>query len=135
MIFDEDTPEIGTDISIPSLIYTPSFSSAAKDILGNESGQVSYIFYTVDWYNISQTNTVWGTLEPGYGPTWRIVVGDNVPPRYELTGLTVTPEELKAFVENAFLYANTEVKEKALAAFNDPNGDFIDGELYIFAET
>jgi len=36
-------------------------------------------------------------------------------------------------VINAYVYANTEGKLKALAAFNDPHGPFVDGELYIFA--
>ncbi len=54
---------------------------------------------------------------------------------HEVSGLTVTPEELKAFVTNAYLYAQKEGKTAALAAFNDPKGSFIDGELYIFAGT
>ncbi|MEA5037503.1 MAG: cache domain-containing protein [Methanocorpusculum sp.] len=133
VIYDEDTRKIGIDISTPSSTDTPSSSMAAKNILANTSGHASYIYYTQGWYNVSQTNTVWNTLEPGYGSTWRVVLVDNIPPPPELSELTVTLEELKAFVVNAFVYAHTEGKEKALAAFNDPNGEFIDGELYIFA--
>ena len=42
-------------------------------------------------------------------------------------------ETLVAFVDSAAAYVKTNGKEKALAEFNDPNGSFIDGELYIFA--
>ena len=42
-------------------------------------------------------------------------------------------ETLVAFVDSAAAYVKTNGKEKALAEFNDLNGSFIDGELYIFA--
>lgn len=133
VIYDEDAYEIGSNLLEPNAAYTPSFMAAANDILENESGHTSYIFYTIDWHKISQTNAVWSTLVPGYGPTWRVILIDNVPPRHELIEPSVTPEELKAFVMNAYVYAQTKGKTAALAAFNDPNGEFIDGELYIFA--
>jgi len=42
-------------------------------------------------------------------------------------------ESLVAFVESAAAYAETNGKDKALAEFNDPNGSFVRGELYIYA--
>jgi cytochrome c len=42
-----------------------------------------------------------------------------------------TPEEVKAFVGHAADYLKTEGKEKALAAFSDPKGAFVDGDLYL----
>lgn len=38
-----------------------------------------------------------------------------------------------AFVEEAVRYARADGKERALAAFNDPNGSFVRGERYVFA--
>ncbi|MDV2480850.1 sodium:calcium antiporter [Methanoculleus sp. Wushi-C6] len=46
---------------------------------------------------------------------------------------SVSPEKLVAFVEIAYEYAHVHGREAALAGFNDPNGTFVDGELYIFA--
>jgi len=43
-----------------------------------------------------------------------------------------TPEQAKALVDRATTYMKSEGKEKALAAFNDPKGDFVDGDLYLF---
>ncbi|ABN06874.1 Cache, type 2 domain protein [Methanocorpusculum labreanum Z] len=135
VIYDEDTQEIGVNLTKPTSAYTPSLNSAIADILANESGQTSYIFYTLDWHDINQTNAVWSTLDPGYGQNWRVVLIDNVPMPRMTSELTVTQDELKAFVTNAYVYARTHEKTEALAAFNDPKGEFIDGELYIFAET
>ncbi len=42
-------------------------------------------------------------------------------------------EDLIAFVENARDFALNHTKEEALKAFNDPNGEFVRGELYIIA--
>ncbi|WP_319379285.1 cache domain-containing protein [uncultured Methanocorpusculum sp.] len=133
VIYDEDTPEIGADLKNPSSAYPPSLNSAITDILDNESGKTSYIYYTIDWHDIIQTNAVWSTLDPGYGQNWRVVLIDNVPMPHQTSELTVTREELKAFVTNAYVYAQTHEKSEGIAEFNNPNGEFIDGELYIFA--
>ncbi|MCE5337322.1 MAG: cache domain-containing protein [Methanomicrobiaceae archaeon] len=42
-------------------------------------------------------------------------------------------ETLVAFVESAAAYVKENGKEAALAEFNDPNGSFVRGELYIYA--
>jgi cytochrome c len=44
-----------------------------------------------------------------------------------------TPQEAKALVENAIQYYKTNGKQKALAEFSKPNGQFVKGDLYIFA--
>jgi signal transduction histidine kinase len=45
----------------------------------------------------------------------------------------ITPGELVTFVQGARDYAKKNGKDKALAAFIDPHGPFIDGEMYIIA--
>ncbi len=45
----------------------------------------------------------------------------------------VSPKEMVAFVQTAFEYADMHGKEAALLAFNDPEGPFVKGDLYIFA--
>ncbi|MBN2735253.1 MAG: cache domain-containing protein [Methanomicrobiaceae archaeon] len=47
----------------------------------------------------------------------------------------ISNETLVAFVDSAVEYVKKYGKEKALLEFNNPNGSFIDGELYIFAYT
>jgi signal transduction histidine kinase len=53
-----------------------------------------------------------------------------MPPPY---GAPSSPEELVAFVEKAFEYAQVQGKEAALAEFNNQTGLFVEGDLYIFA--
>lgn len=45
----------------------------------------------------------------------------------------LTRADVVAFVESAIAYADANGKEAALAAFSDPDGEFVDGELYVFA--
>lgn len=44
-----------------------------------------------------------------------------------------TPDEAKALVEQAIDFYKANGKEKALAEFSKPKGQFVKGELYIFA--
>ena len=44
-----------------------------------------------------------------------------------------SPEELVAFVEKAYEYAHVHGQEAALREFNNRTGQFVDGELYVFA--
>ena len=43
------------------------------------------------------------------------------------------PEEAKALVKKAISFLKANGKEKAFAEFNDPKGQFVKGELYLFA--
>lgn len=43
-----------------------------------------------------------------------------------------TPDQAKALVEKAAVYLKAEGKDKALAAFSDPKGEFVNGDLYLF---
>jgi polar amino acid transport system substrate-binding protein len=45
----------------------------------------------------------------------------------------VTPEEVRAFVDSAAMYAQQNGKTAALAAFNDPKGPFVKGSVYVYA--
>jgi len=42
-----------------------------------------------------------------------------------------TPDQAKALVQRAAEYLKREGREKALAAFSDPKGEFVDGDLYL----
>jgi cytochrome c len=43
-----------------------------------------------------------------------------------------SPEEAQALVERAADYIRANGREEAFAAFNRPDGGFVDGELYVF---
>jgi hypothetical protein len=132
-IYDENTEEIGRNILTDPLYQTVSIQNIVHDILDNERGNVSYIFFNTAWSEYTQTNAIWETIIPGDGMKWRLVLTDNTVQNTGEKELSMTAEELKAFVENAYTYVYSVGKERALAEFNDPNGQFVDGELYIFA--
>jgi len=50
-----------------------------------------------------------------------------------LQGNITSNASLVSFVHGAVAYVQTNGREKALAEFNNPNGSFIKGELYIYA--
>ncbi|MFA7023961.1 MAG: cache domain-containing protein [Methanocorpusculum sp.] len=133
VIFDDDSSEVGSDLTAGSSYFTPTYTKAVQTILADTSGQASYIHFTRGWVSRDQINAVWTTLQPGVGTEWRIILTDDVHKYSGPKGAQITQDELKAFVINAYVYANTEGKQKALAAFNDPHGPFVDGELYVFA--
>jgi signal transduction histidine kinase len=56
-----------------------------------------------------------------------------IPGPMPASGSPVPPEQLVAFVEKAYEYAHVHGKEAALREFNNRTGQFVDGELYIFA--
>jgi len=47
-------------------------------------------------------------------------------------GAAGTADEAKALVDKAVEYFKANGKDKAIAAFNDPKGEFVKGDLYIF---
>ena len=67
-----------------------------------------------------------GTTPSGTAP----VVTTPAPPS---TAITTTPELIE-FVDRAVAYARESGKENAIAVFNDPEGIFSTGNLYVFAE-
>ena len=46
---------------------------------------------------------------------------------------SASSDEVKAMVEKAAAYFQANGKEKALKEFNNPQGQFVKGELYVFA--
>ena len=55
-------------------------------------------------------------------------------PILKVSGIGTTPTELTIFVNRAATYARENGKEKAIAVFNDPNGPFVQDEVYVFSE-
>ena len=55
-------------------------------------------------------------------------------PTLKVSAGGTTPVELTILVNRAVAYARENRKEKAIAAFNDPNGSFVQGDVYVFSE-
>lgn len=131
-IYDEDIEELDKNVLTDPLYSEPTISNAMHLIAEEKQGNVSYMFQNVGWTEYVQANAVWTTIQLPNGIEWRVVLSDNtnIDPG---ENTRPTTEDLKKFVESAYIYTQTHTKEEALRAFNDLNGKFIDGELYIFA--
>ena len=55
-------------------------------------------------------------------------------PTPKIPGVGTTPADLTTLVNRAVAYARENGREKAIAAFNDPNGSFVQGDVYVFSE-
>ncbi len=77
------------------------------------------------------TILVAGCTSPGTLPQDQPGVTPTVPLPPERT--PASPEAMVAFVEKAYEYAKIHGREAALAEFNNRSGQFVQGELYIFA--
>jgi len=55
-------------------------------------------------------------------------------PTPKVSAAGTTPAELTSLVNRAAAYARGNGKEKAIAAFNDPKGSFVQGGIYVFSE-
>jgi signal transduction histidine kinase len=70
------------------------------------------------------------TPPAGTGPA----VATIIPPIAPVTVGMITPADLTMMVKEAVTYAKENGKEKALAAFNNPNGSFVKNGVYVFSE-
>ena len=131
--YDEDSLEIGKYLTSDPAYQTPELQNMVNTVLTNESGNISYNFFDTSRGEETQINAVWNTAYIGPEKEWRVVLTDDVPESAGTGGTNVTVEELKSFVENAYVYATKVGMTEALAAYNKQTGDFIDGELYIYA--
>jgi len=133
-IYDEDLQELSKNILTDPLYHEATVYQAMHRVAAEKQGTVSYLFHNVGWTGYGQTNAVWNTIDLPDSTEWRVVLSDNVNTAVS-SGTTVrhSADDLRNFVEKAYRYARTHTKEEALSAFNDPNGAFVDKELYIFA--
>jgi hypothetical protein len=131
-IYDEDIEELNKNALTDQIYSESTISNAIHRIAEEKQGNISYMFHNVGWTDNVQANTVWDTIDLPNGVEWRVVLSDNTNFNPD-ENRRPTIEDLKTFVEKAYIYTQTHTKEEALCAFNDPSGEFIDGELYIFA--
>jgi signal transduction histidine kinase len=71
------------------------------------------------------------TIEP-VDPEWFVGSGEYLP-GYNPDYSAEQRESLVAFVARARDYAREQGREESLAAFNNASGEFVEGELYVFA--
>ncbi|WP_229388148.1 cache domain-containing protein [Methanosarcina sp. DH2] len=106
--------------------------------LKNGTGWVDYIYMHPVQTNLYYKTTYYRLTQGSDGNSYIVCSGNykRCQNQSEVTlanNSTASPEELVAFVEKAFEYAHVNGQEAALREFNNQTGQFVDGELYIFA--
>ena len=141
LIYDTKSEEIGNNLFSDSMYSDASLQEVLTRIVDEESGTAEYVFSDRTWSSNVTKAAVWRTAGIN-GADWRVVVtysGDNAGGEENASSPAVAGstdsryENLTTFVDNAAVYAKENGKEAALKEFNDVNGSFIDGELYVFA--
>lgn len=136
VIYDTTPEEIGRNLFADQDYRSPELQEAFARIVAEPSGSVDYSFWDRNWERNVTKKAIWDTAGID-GAAWRVVVTQNVDvEERQQTGGNGTPpevDEMNAFVAEAALYAREHGRTEALAAFNDPEGEFVRGELYIFA--
>ncbi|PKL65322.1 MAG: sodium:calcium antiporter [Methanomicrobiales archaeon HGW-Methanomicrobiales-3] len=141
VIYDTTKEEIGKNLFTDPAYADPALQAIFSRIVQEPSGTGTYTFRDRDWNRNVTKTAVWETAGID-GTSWRVVVTGFADETDLKTVRAPTPvsgttdarfANLTLFVQRAASYAKEHGKEAALKEFNNPNGTFIDGELYIYA--
>ncbi|WP_292522134.1 cache domain-containing protein [Methanoculleus sp.] len=139
VIYDTTPEEIGKNLFSDPAYQSPGLQEAFSRIVTEPSGSVEYTFWDRNWERNVTKEAIWDTAGID-GAAWRVIVTRNldageqqVAPAGGRPPAADAAEEMKAFVAKAAAYAREHGRTDALTAFNDPDGEFVRDELYIFA--
>jgi len=141
VIYDTTKEEIGKNLFSDPAYADPALQEIFTRIVQDPSGSGKYMFWDRDWNRNVTKTAVWDTAGID-GARWRVVVtsaGSEVGEKIAgvaspVAGTTdARYANLTGLVKDAAAYAGEHGKEAALSEFNNPDGAFINGELYVFA--
>lgn len=141
VIYDTHKEEIGTNLFSDPAYADPALQEIFTRIVKEPAGSGKYTFHDRNWNRNVTKTAVWDTAGID-GAEWRVVVTLAESDGEVKTTGTPTPAgeatdaryaNLTRFVKGAAAYAKEHGKEAALREFNNPNGTFIKGDLYVFA--
>jgi hypothetical protein len=138
VIYDTTPEEIGKNLFSDPGYQSAGLQEAFTRIVAEPSGSLEYSFWDRNWGRNVTKEAQWGTAGID-GAEWRVVVtrstdaGEQQTAIREKSPAADAADEMKDFVAGAALYAREHSRTDALAAFNNPDGEFVRDELYIFA--
>ncbi|MEI7857161.1 MAG: cache domain-containing protein [Methanomicrobiales archaeon] len=140
-IFDTTKEEIGKNLLSDPVYADPVLQDVIRQIIKEPSGTTNYVFWDKEWNRNVTKTAVWDTAGID-GATWRVVVTSaekeadvktsSIPANVN-ESVDFRYANLTRFVKSAYDYAKEHGKEAALREFNNQNGTFIEGDLYVFA--
>ncbi|PKL63056.1 MAG: sodium:calcium antiporter [Methanomicrobiales archaeon HGW-Methanomicrobiales-2] len=138
VLYDTTPEEIGKNLFSDPGYQSAGLQEAFTRIVAEPSGSLEYSFWDRNWGRNVTKEAQWGTAGID-GAGWHVVVTRSTDAGEQQTAIrdkspaADTADEMKDFVAGAALYAREHNRTDALAAFNDPDGEFVRDELYIFA--
>ena len=141
ILYETNEEEVGKNSFTDPLYQSTEVPKLAKKVVAEKSGRGEYTFWDADWKKETLREISWSTVT--FDETeWRIAVIRDMQDSSSPT-MVFTPrsdEELNrdisgmtSFLEKAVAFSQMNGRDVACESFNDPEGAFIDGELYIFA--
>jgi len=139
IFYDTTAEEIGRNLFMDPAYQGDELQENFRRIVSSESGNTEYTFWDRHWDQQVEKEAIWGTAEV-HGTEWRVVItrimGEG--PFHSSEDLRPVPtvdeiDVMKAYVDEAAQFARIHGREEAVGAFNDPEGPFVEGEMYIFA--
>jgi len=141
VIYDTTKEEIGRNILTDPVYADPALHTTFLHIVNETSGTGTYTFFDRAWNRNVTKTAVWDTAGID-GTAWRVVAtsdkddGSATPTTISVSRGIATDirfADLTRFVDNASVYAQEHGRDAALREFNNVNGTFIKGDLYVFA--
>jgi hypothetical protein len=141
ILYETNEEEVGKNSITDPLYQETKIPELAEKVIAEPSGRGEYTFWDVDWKREAGREIFWSTVSFD-GTEWRVaVIRDRDAPISPAPDSSPRPDEvldvdissMTSFLEDAAAFGLQYGRKAAVAVFNDPEGEFIDGELYIFA--
>lgn len=141
ILYEANEEEVGKNTFTDPLYQSTEIPKLAQKVVAEPSGRGEYTFWDGDWKREVGREIFWSTVSFD-GREWRVAVirdldaASSPKPAPTPRSDEVLDEDISSmtsFVEDAAAFGLQNGRAAALAVFNDPKGEFIDGELYIFA--
>ncbi len=141
ILYETNEEEVGKNSFTDPLYQSTKIPELAGKVVAESSGRGEYTFWDVDWKREAVREIFWSTIS-FEEKEWRVAaIRDrdaafsptpvSSPRSDEALGADIS--SMTSFLEDAAAFGLQNGRDVACASFNDPEGEFIDGELYIFA--
>lgn len=141
ILYETNEEEVAKNTFTDPLYQSTEIPKLAEKVVAEPSGRGEYTFWDVDWKREAGREIFWSTVSFD-GTEWRVAVirdldaASSPTPAPAMRSDEVLDGDISSmtsFVEDAAAFGLQNGRTAALAVFNDPKGEFIDEELYIFA--
>ncbi len=134
VLYSDDTKRIGQNaLQMANASDQDDMVALMTRMLSEKNGTVTYTGYSFGNMKYVTLASAWDTAETDYGPLTVMVGKKTTEHQLVQRPSSSTDRTLEEFVQSAYLYAVKNGKDAAVAAFNDPNSQFVTQEYTVTA--